>query len=254
MCANVLTPRAVAKSSWKYINTKPESKDKYLIELPVTVNVPGDLVVKGKRGKGTKHVNKYRTSVVEDLVHELEHALDVQKDRKALGMRLIFAKFDSMRNLWGAAAQATALLDALGALAKASTNAGYTRATILDCPPDASSSITVVQGRHPCVERTLGSGEFVPNDLSLGTDNGDGTQSRVLLLSGVNMGGKSTCLRQTCLLAIMAQIVCFVPAEFCSLTPVDRIYTRLGESDRILMSQSTLFVEVRVAYFCVGNK
>ena len=70
----------------------------------------------------------------------------------------------------------------------------------------------------------------------------------------VNMGGKSTCLRQTCLLAIMAQIVCFVPAEFCSLTLVDRIYTRLGESDRILMSQSTLFVEVRVAYFCVGNK
>ena len=52
----------------------------------------------------------------------------------------------------------------------------------------------------------------------------------------------------------MAQIVCFVPAEFCSLTPVDRIYTRLGESDRILMSQSTLFLEVRVAYFCVGNK
>ena len=66
--------------------------------------MPGDSAVKGKRGKGTKQVNKYRTSVVEDLVHELEHALDVQKDRKALGMRLIFAKFDSTRNLWGAAA------------------------------------------------------------------------------------------------------------------------------------------------------
>ena len=246
MCANVVTPRALAKSCWKYVNTKPESKDKYLIELPVTVNVPGDFVVKGKRGKGPKQVNKYRTVVVEELVQQLEHALDVQKDRKALGMRLIFAKFDSMRNLWGAAAQATALLDALGALAKASANAGYNRATILDCPPDASSSITVVQGRHPCVEKTLGSGEFVPNDLSLGTDNGDGTQARVLLLSGVNMGGKSTCLRQTCLLAIMAQIGCFVPAEFCSLTPVDRIYTRLGASDRILMGQSTFFVEVRI--------
>lgn len=58
------------------------------------------------------------------------------------------------------------------------------------------------------------------------------------------MGGKSTLLRQTCLISILAQIGCFVPAEDCALTPIDRIYTRLGATDRILLGQSTFFVEV----------
>lgn len=246
MC-NLLQPRSLAKSSWQYANTKPESKDKYLIELPIGVRVPEDFVVKGKRGTGPKQVNKYRTPIVEQLVQELERALDIQKERKARGMQLIFARFDSMRSLWAAASTATALLDALGSLAKTSTNQGYTRPAILECPPNSSSSIHVVQGRHPCVEKSLGPGNFVPNDLELGVERTDGSVPRVLLLSGVNMGGKSTALRQTCLIAILAQIGCFVPAEECRLCPVDRIYTRLGASDRILLGQSTFFVEVRFA-------
>jgi DNA mismatch repair protein MSH6 len=202
---------------------------------------------------GAKQINKYRTAFVAQLVEELEHAFDVQKERKARGMQLIFARFDTMRNLWGAAAQASALLDALGSLAKASANANYARATILDCPPDASPSIKVVQGRHPCVEKTLTSGEFVPNNVSLGVDStSNGPGPRVLLLSGVNMGGKSTCLRQTCLISIMAQVGCYVPAEECSLTPVDHIFTRLGASDRILLGQSTFFVEVSYKRCSVG--
>ena len=239
MCSKCLSPASLARSSWKYVNTSPDSKDKFLIELPINVAVPDDFLVKGKRGSGAKQVNKYRSTKVEHLVQELDHAYEIQKARKALGMKLIFAKFDSMRPLWAAAGQATALLDALGSLAKTSTNGGYSRATILDCPPDGSSSIRVVQGRHPIVEKALKSGEFVPNDLELGSND-----KRILLLSGVNMGGKSTCLRQTCLLAIMAQIGCFVPADSFELTPVDRIYTRLGASDRILMGQSTFFVEL----------
>ncbi|GKY92700.1 hypothetical protein MPSEU_000240200 [Mayamaea pseudoterrestris] len=239
MCAQFLSPASLARSSWKYINIKPDSKDKYLIELPSNVVVPVDFIVKGKRGTGAKQVIKYRSSAVEKLVQELDLAYDVQDQRRAIGMKLIFSKFDSMRNLWAAAGQATALLDALGSLAKASSSPGYCRASILDCPRGSTSSISVVQGRHPIVEKTLKTGEFVPNDVTLGTNS-----KRILLLSGVNMGGKSTCLRQTCLLAIMAQIGCFVPAESFELTPVDRIYTRLGASDRILMGQSTFFVEL----------
>lgn len=243
MCA-ILNPRALAKSSWKYANTKPDSKDKYLIELPASVCVPDDFILKGKRGKGPKQVNKYRTAFVEQLVEELETALDVQKERKAQGMKLIFAKFDSSRALWELAAKTTSMLDAIGSLARASSNAGYTRPVILECPANQQPCIQVVQGRHPCVEKSLSSGEFVPNDMALGTPRADGSSPRVLLLSGVNMGGKSTCLRQTCLIAILAQIGCYVPADECSLTPVDRIYTRLGASDRILLGQSTFFVEV----------
>lgn len=70
MCSNELSPRHVARASWKYINTKPDSKDKYLIELPASVSVPENFFMKGKRGSGTKQVNKYSTPEVEELVQE----------------------------------------------------------------------------------------------------------------------------------------------------------------------------------------
>lgn len=188
MCANVLTPKALARSSWKYANVKPESKDKYLIELPASVAVPDNFIMKGKRGTGHKQINKYRTPVVEELVKQLEAAYDLQKERKARGLELIFAKFDSMRTLWAAAAQATALLDALGSLAQVAAKSGYTRPRILECPAGKSPSIKIVQGRHPCVENVLNSTEFIPNDLSLGSSSEGEPSPRVLLLSGPNMG------------------------------------------------------------------
>jgi DNA mismatch repair protein MSH6 len=244
MCSTYLQPRSAARSSWKYINTKPESKEKYTIELPASVRVPDNFILKGKRGSGTKQMNRYRTAQLEHFVQEFENAYEVQKKRKARGMQLIFAKFDSMRSLWAAAAQATSLLDAIGALAQTASKPGYTRAKILDCPQHASPTIRVTGGRHPCIESSIGSNDFIPNDLSLGTETSQDNASRVLLLSGPNMGGKSTLLRQTCLISILAQIGCFVPAEDCALTPIDRIYTRLGATDRILLGQSTFFVEL----------
>lgn len=246
MCSEVL--RGSSRASWKYINTKDDSKDKYMIELPAGIRVPDDFIIKGKRGKGSKQVNKYRTTEVEGLVQELEAAIDVQKDCKARGMQLIFAKFDSKRSLWAAAAQTTAMLDALGSLAEASARPGFCRPTILPCPNDATPCIHIIQGRHPCVEITHNGGEFIPNNLTLGQFErqvaGSQENERVLLLSGPNMGGKSTLLRQTCLIAVLAQIGCFVPADECALTPVDRIFTRLGACDRILLGQSTFFVEL----------
>lgn len=246
MCSEVL--RGSSRTTWKYANTKDDSKDKYMIELPAGVRVPDDFIIKGKRGSGNKQVNKYRTREVEELVKDLEIALDIQKEGKARGMQLIFAKFDSKRSLWAAAAQTTAMLDALGSLAEASTRPGFSRPTILACPPHVKPCIHVIQGRHPSVEITHNGGQFIPNDLTLGDYNGrtgdTSDAERVLLLSGPNMGGKSTLLRQTCLIAILAQIGCYVPAEECALTPVDRIFTRLGACDRILLGQSTFFVEL----------
>jgi len=88
--------------------------------------------------------------------------------------------------------------------------------------------------RHPCAARGK---KFIPNDTIIDKDS-------VLLVTGPNMGGKSTLLRQTCLGVILAQMGCFVPADSCILTPVDRIFTRLGASDRILEGKSTFFVEM----------
>jgi len=244
MCSGVLKPSHLAKREWKYTNIKVDSKDKFLIELPINVQVPSDFIVKGKRGKGAKQVNKYQTPFVERLVEELENAYDVMKGGKARGMQLIFAKFDSMRSLWASAAQASAMIDALGSLAKASAKAGNTRPIIKTCPSNGSPSMNIVQGRHPCVDFTHSGDNFIPNDLTMGGEDGDDPGAKILLLSGPNMGGKSTLLRQTCLIAILAQIGCFVPAEECTITPFDRIFTRLGASDRILLGQSTFFVEL----------
>lgn len=103
-------------------------------------------------------------------------------------MELIFAKFDSKRNLWAAAAQTTAMLDAVGSLAQASSGPSFCRPEILECPPGCSPCVNITQGRHPCVEITHNGGEFIPNDLSLGEGSGgDNRSERVLLLSGPNM-------------------------------------------------------------------
>ncbi|KAL7555199.1 hypothetical protein ACHAWF_018860 [Thalassiosira exigua] len=249
ICNTELRPRSTARSTWKYINVKEGCKDPFLIELPVSVEVPTRFIVKGKRGKGPKQVNKYRTPEVEDLVNELERAIAVKDERKAAGIRLIFNRFDSTRHLWMGASHATAMLDALGSMAEVAARPGFSRPVIVECPPDSSPGMMVAQGRHPCVDVTHSGGDFIPNDLSddafmNDADDAGDAEPNCLLLSGPNMGGKSTLLRQTCLLAILAQMGSFVPAERFVLTPVDRIFTRLGASDRILCGQSTFFVEL----------
>jgi len=117
--------------------------------------------------------------------------------------------------------------------------------------------LRIVKGRHPMLEASMAQrGDeqgYIPNTLTLGgveaaAAAGSGSEARfvpkMLLLSGPNMGGKSTLLRQTCLIAILAQMGCKVPADSCALTPVDRIFTRVGASDRILAGQSTFYVEL----------
>ncbi len=228
-----------ARGHFKYIKTKPDDKDKYMIELPVFVTVPKTFIVKGKRGSGNKQVNKYYTDEVQALVADYESALVRKASGKERGLAAIFAKFDSYRPLWSGAVLASSMLDALSSLADVSGEPGMCRPKIVE-PEQGRSKIEIVGGRHPCVETTHSGGDFVPNDLTLGGKD----DSRVLLLSGPNMGGKSTLLRQTCLISIMAQIGMWVPASQCQLTPFDRIFTRLGASDKILAGQSTFFVEL----------
>lgn len=113
---------------------------------------------------------------------ELEQAYDIMKLGKARGIQMIFAKFDSMRSLWASASHASAMLDALGALAQASTAGRFCRPIIRDCPHDNNPSIIVREGRHPCVDFTHAGGDFIPNNLTLGGNSEDGDKSRVLLL------------------------------------------------------------------------
>jgi DNA mismatch repair protein MSH6 len=85
--------------------------------------------------------------------------------------------------------------------------------------------------------------QFIPNDLMLGDDG-----HSMILLTGPNMGGKSTLLRQTCVAVIMAQLGCYIPAKKLRLTPFDRIFTRIGANDNIMAGQSTFMVLIKFLY------
>ena len=131
-------------------------------------------------------------------------------------------------------ARALASLDALGGLAETAALSNYIKPHVHD-----SDELSVVDGRHPVVERRC-NGAFVPNDTTL-----DGTSSQLVILTGPNMGGKSTYLRQTALICLMAQAGSFVPATRAKIGIVDRIYARVGASDNITRGQSTFMVEMQ---------
>ncbi len=131
-------------------------------------------------------------------------------------------------------ARGLAVLDVLGALAETAAVRNYTKPHIHD-----GDEMVVVDGRHPVVERHAESA-FVPNDITL-----NGTSHQLVVLTGPNMGGKSTYLRQTALLSLMAQIGSFVPAREAKLALVDRIFARVGASDNIARGQSTFMVEMQ---------
>jgi len=135
-------------------------------------------------------------------------------------------------------ARRVAEIDLLGCFAHLAALRGWVRPAI-----DSSGVLEFVGARHPVVERRMeesGSGRFVPNSVHMDAEDGPA----VLLITGPNMGGKSTYLRQTALLVVMAQMGCFVPAEQMRLGLVDRIYTRIGASDNVARGRSTFMVEM----------
>src|SRR5687767_7505601 len=131
-------------------------------------------------------------------------------------------------------ARALATLDVLAGLAETAALSNYIKPQVHD-----SDEMSVVDGRHPVVERRC-NGAFVPNDTIL-----DGATKQLVILTGPNMGGKSTYLRQTALVSLMAQSGSFVPATRAKLGIVDRIYARVGASDNITRGQSTFMVEMQ---------
>ncbi len=127
-----------------------------------------------------------------------------------------------------------ALLDVLAGLAESAALHQYVRPTV-----DGGDTIHIVDGRHPVVERLELQGSFIPNDVLL-----DREENRLLILTGPNMAGKSTYLRQVALIVLMAQIGSFVPAKEARIGLVDRIFTRVGASDNLAAGQSTFMVEM----------
>ena len=131
------------------------------------------------------------------------------------------------------ASMAVAEVDVFAGLAQAAVDNGYVRPVV-----DNGTTIRIRDGRHPVVERVLAPGQYVPNDAELSPD------SRVMVLTGPNMAGKSTYIRQVALITLMAQVGSFVPAAEAQIGLVDRIFTRVGLQDDLATGQSTFMVEM----------
>jgi DNA mismatch repair protein MutS len=131
------------------------------------------------------------------------------------------------------AAVLIAQLDVLAALAEVAEREGYVRPEMVD-----DFSLEITAGRHPVVERMMPRDKFIPNDLVLTPD------ARLIVLTGPNMAGKSTILRQVGLIVLLAQMGSFVPAQRARIGVVDRVFTRVGASDNLVRGQSTFMVEM----------
>ncbi|KMP05905.1 DNA mismatch repair protein Msh3 [Coccidioides immitis RMSCC 2394] len=205
----------------------------YLIEVENSSLQMKKIPASWRKISGTKKVSRFHPPEVVNLMRERDQhkeALAAACDKAFLGLLAdISTKYQPFRDC----IQALATLDCFMSLAAVAAQPGYVRPTYAD-----EARISVRGGRHPMVEQLL-LDTYVPNDTELGTDG-----TRALLVTGPNMGGKSSYVRQVALISIMGQIGSYVPAESATLGMLDAVYTRMGAFDNMLAGESTFMVEL----------
>ena len=177
---------------------------------------------------------RYVTPELQEIEHKI---LNAQQMALTLESTLFASVREAIAAEIGAVQQNAMVLktaDALLSLAQVARENDYVKPTI-----NEDGVLTIVEGRHPIVERTVTDAPFVPNDVTM--DTGD---NRMLIITGPNMAGKSTYMRQVALITLMAHIGSFVPAREANISLCDRIFTRIGASDDLAGGQSTFMVEM----------
>lgn len=213
----------------------------YYIEVTKTnlANVPQDFIRKQTLANAerfiTPELKEYEEKVLgaEEKILDLEYRL-FQQVRETLSAETVRIQ-DMARKL--------AVLDCLASLAEAAAKNSYTRPVILD-----SDTLRIVEGRHPVIEQLALDERFIPNDTLL-----DCEENQLLIITGPNMAGKSTYMRQVALITLMAQMGGFVPAKEAQIGLVDRIFTRVGASDFLSRGQSTFMVEMNETANILNN-
>ena len=227
-------------------------KKRYQLEVAETAakKVDHRYELQGQR-KGFK---RYYTQETKELLKRLMEAEDQRDSALKDISRRIFEQFDHHQLIWAKVIDCLSTLDVLCALAGYASDNVVCRPRIVYPVAGHQPFLRMVQGRHPAHSQLLVSNEFIPNDVEIGSPPADGMRESaeevaaaahsLTLVTGPNMGGKSTLMRQVGLCVILAQMGSFVPAEEFELTPVDRLFTRLGANDHILGGESTFFVEL----------
>lgn len=211
---------------------RDSGKEIFLIELPnkVTKQIPRDWQQMGSTAK----VKRYWSPEVKVLVRSLMEQRELHKQVcETLKLRM-YQRFDKNYKVWADTIKCVANLDCLLSLARSSEQIG-----IPSCRPtfvNTVGKINFTELRNPVF---TGSKEFIPNDIDLGGD-----KAKFNLLTGANAAGKSTLMRTTALAVILSQLGCYIPAQSATLSPVDKIMTRLGANDNIMQGKSTFFVEL----------
>ena len=253
---------------WKQVGSGGEE---YFVEVargsPALPLVPADWTRVGQ----TKTAVRFRPAAVEAsllgklrLVRERRHAA-----ARVAWARLLACLRATDADALGALARRVARLDCLQSLARLAASPGWCRPRIL--PDDAPPTLRIRNGRHPLIEARLRLGGFVANDTGLGGagdgdgdgDGGGGGSSdgggglmvpappppppRGLVLMGPNMGGKSSYARQVAVIALLAQLGSYVPADACALTPFEAVHTRFGARDQLALGRSSFFCEMAEA-------
>ncbi|XP_060781318.1 DNA mismatch repair protein Msh6 isoform X2 [Neoarius graeffei] len=230
-------------------------RNRYQMEVPDSVSersIPEEFEVKSTK-KGWK---RYSTKEIEHMFSELQSWEDKRDAALKDCMRRLFYNFDKNYRDWQTAVECTSVLDVLLSLSQYSQSGnGVMVKPEIILPgngPHSSPFLDLRGSRHPCVTKTYFGDDFIPNNIFIGCPGNEEEESEdnrkalapCVLVTGPNMGGKSTLMRQCGLIVILAQLGCYVPAESLRLTPVDRVFTRLGASDRIMSGESTFFVEL----------
>jgi DNA mismatch repair protein MutS len=209
----------------------------YHIEVTATHADKLDLVALGfTRRQSMSNATRFSTGELADLETRIGRAADRALALEMAVFEELVAKVMAVSASIAAAGRALAWLDVASALAELAASSNYVRPVLTDDP-----AFAIEGGRHPVVEAALarqnGAG-FVPNDCYLGTER------RLWLLTGPNMAGKSTFLRQNALIAVMAQAGAFVPAKAATIGIVDRLFSRVGAADDLARGRSTFMVEM----------
>jgi DNA mismatch repair protein MSH3 len=217
------------------VNYATVSGIEYLIEVENSSATIKIVPASWAKISGTKKLSRFHPPEVVKLIHER----DQHKESLAAAcdaafqdlLKDISAKYQVFRD----AVQSLAMLDCLLSLANVAAQPGYVRPSFTD---NGVAKIEVQGGRHPMIEQLL-LDAYVPNDIALSRD-----ATRALLVTGPNMGGKSSYVRSVALIAIMAQIGSFVPAKSAKLGILDAVFTRMGAEDNMMQGESTFMVEL----------
>ena len=192
--------------------------------------VPAHYIRKQTLTTGERYITEELKKVESDILGANDKILALENAVFAEVRDFIGTRLEAIQ----AAAVSVAAVDVLCSYAQVSIENGYTKPEIT-----LDNVIEIRDGRHPVVEKVLTDHPFTPNDAYLDTGN-----NRLMIITGPNMSGKSTFMRQTAIIVLMAQIGCFVPAAYAKIGVVDKIFTRVGASDDLTSGQSTFMVEM----------